>query len=82
MQAKGKKWSDFAVTKSDMVKRTCEHVHKLKTHGKLVRYIRLNLAGENHKLSKCTESSVGAVLQPIDFEFVSRDTPQHNSLGE
>ena len=27
-------------------------------------------------------SSNWAVLQPIDFEFMSRDTPQHNSLAE
>jgi hypothetical protein len=32
-EATGKKWSDFTVTKSDMVERTYEHFHKLKTWG-------------------------------------------------
>ena len=32
-KATGKKWSDFTVTKSDMVEHTCEHLHKSKTHG-------------------------------------------------
>ena len=39
-------------------------------------------AGENLKLSKHAGSSDWAILQPIDFEFTSRDTPQHNSLAE
>jgi hypothetical protein len=30
-KARGKKWSDFTVIKSDMVERICEHFHKLKT---------------------------------------------------
>jgi hypothetical protein len=32
-EAIGKKWSNFTVTKSDMVEHTCEHLHKLKTRG-------------------------------------------------
>ena len=32
-----KKWSDFTQTKSDMVERTCEHLHKLKTSNIVVR---------------------------------------------
>jgi hypothetical protein len=28
-EATEKKWSDFTVTKSDMVERTCEHLKKL-----------------------------------------------------
>ncbi len=39
-------------------------------------------AGENLKLSKHAWSSDWAILQPIDYEFTSRDTPQHNSLAE
>ncbi len=38
-EATGKKWSDFTVTKSDMVERTCVHLHKLKSHNILVCYI-------------------------------------------
>ena len=81
-EATGKKWSDFTVTKSDMVERTCEHLHKLKTRGIPVRYVRLDPAGKNQKLAKRAGSSDWAILQPIDFEFTSRDTPQHNSLAE
>ena len=33
-------------------------------------------------LAKRTGSSDWAMLQPIDFEFTSQDTPQHNSLAE
>jgi hypothetical protein len=51
-KATGKKWSDFTVTKSDMVERTCEHLHKLKTRGIPVRYVRLDPAGENQKTGK------------------------------
>ncbi len=36
-KAPGKKWSDFTQTKSDMVERTCEHLHKLKTSNIVVR---------------------------------------------
>jgi hypothetical protein len=81
-EATGKKWSHFTVTKSDMVEHTCEHLHKLKTHGIPVRYVRLDPAGKNQKLAKRAGSSDWAILQPIDFEFTSRDTPQHNSLAE
>ena len=38
-KATGKKWSDFTVTKSEMVKRTCEHLNKLKSRGISIRYI-------------------------------------------
>jgi hypothetical protein len=81
-EATGKKWNDFTVTKSDMVERSCKHFHKMKTRGVPIHYVRLDLAGENHKLAKRAGSSDWAALQPIDFEFTSRDTPQHNSLAE
>ena len=42
----------------------------------------MDRAGENQKLAKHTGSSDWAILQPIDFEFTSHDTPQHNSLAE
>ena len=47
-----------------------------------MQYMRLDPAGENQKLAKNAGSSNWAMLQPIDFEFTSRDTPQHNSLAE
>ena len=61
---------------------TCEHLSKLKSRGISLKYIQLDPAGENLKLLKCAGSSDWAILQPIDFEFTSRDTPQHNSLAE
>ena len=39
-------------------------------------------AGENHKLAKRAANSEWVALQPLDFEFTSHDTPQHNSLAE
>ena len=39
-------------------------------------------AGENHKLTKHAGSSEWVILQPLDFEFMSHDTPQYNSLAE
>ena len=38
--------------------------------------------GRNQKLAKRAGSSDWAMLQPIGFEFTSRDTNQHNSLVE
>ena len=67
----GEKWSDFMVTKSDMVEHTCEHLHKLKTRGIPVQYVRLDPAGENQKLAKRAGSSDLEILQPGDFEFMS-----------
>lgn len=34
------------------------------------------------KLEKRAESVEWQALQPLDFEFTSRDTPQHNNLAE
>ena len=45
-------------------------------------YIRLDPSGKNQKLAKCVARSDWAILQPLDFEFTSCDTPQHNSLAE
>jgi hypothetical protein len=42
----------------------------------------LDPAGENQKPAKCAGSSDWAILQPLDFEFTSCDTTQHNSLPE
>ena len=81
-KATGKKWSDFTETKVGMVEWACKQLHKFKTCGIGVWYIRLDPAGENMKLAKRASSSDWAALQPIDFEFTSRDTPQHNNLAE
>ena len=68
--------------KSDMIKRTCEHLHKLKSRNIPVRYVRLDPSDKHQKLAKHVASSDWAILQPLGFEFTSCDTPQHNSLAE
>jgi hypothetical protein len=42
----------------------------------------LDPAGKNQKLEKCAGNSDCAILQPLDFEFTSCDTPQQNILAE
>ncbi len=81
-KATGKKWSNFTQTKSDMVERTCERLHKLKSRNIPLHYIRLDPSGKNHKLAKLAVSSNWAILQLLIFEFTSCDIPQHNSLAE
>ena len=39
-ESTGKKWSNFTQIKSDMVERTCEHLHKLKSRNIPVHYVR------------------------------------------
>ncbi len=39
-------------------------------------------SGEIQKLGKHATSSDWVILQSLDFEFTSHDTPQHNSLAE
>ena len=81
-EASGKKWSDFTETKSGMVEPTCEFMHQMKQRQIPIRVVRLDPAGENHKLEKRCSSVDWKELQPIDFEFTSRETPQHNNLAE
>ena len=54
----------------------------MKSRGIPVRYIHLDPAGENHKLVMHAGNNEWAELQPLDFEFTSRETPKHNSLAE
>ena len=44
--------------------------------------IQLDPAGENLKLEKRAWSVKWTPLQPLEFEFTSQDTPQHNNLAE
>ena len=81
-EATGKKRSDFTPTKKGMVECTCEFMHKMKQRGIPITIIWLDPAGENKEL----ETRVGSVewkpLQPVDFEFTSCDTPEHNNLAD
>ena len=81
-EATGKKWADFTPSKSAMVERTCEFMNVMKNRKIPIKTIRLDPAGENLKLEKRAQSAAWQSLQPVSFEFTSRDTPQHNSLAE
>ena len=79
-EATGKKWSDFIDTKIRMFKHTCEFLHLMKAKGLPVTKLRLDPGGENVALEKRAKSVDWKPLQ--QFEFTSRDTPQHNNLAE
>ena len=81
-QAMGKKGVDFKTTKSGMVELTCKFFNVMKAKGIPIRIVCLDPAGENVALEKRCESVDWAHLQPMTFEFTSRDTPQHNSPAE
>ena len=78
----GKKWCDFTATKKEMPEQMCQWLNSMKARGFKVKVIRLDPAGENVALEKRVETAEWKDLQPIDFEFTSRDTPQHNNLAE
>ena len=78
----GKKWCDFTATKKEMPEQMCQWLNSMKARGFMVKIIRLDPAGENTALEKRVETAEWKDLQPIDFEFISRDTPQHNNLAE
>ena len=76
----GMKFSDFYASKTAMVEPTCEQWHKWKTVGLVVKYCRLDNAGENKLLQKRCNSAEWQL--GIEFEFTARDTPQQNHLAE
>jgi hypothetical protein len=78
----GKKWGGFHTTKIGMVEPMCELLNQLKARNIPVLTIRLDSAGENFALEKRCKSAAWASLQPLTFEFTSRNTPQHNSKAE
>ena len=61
---------------------TCEFMHKMKQKGILISKIRLDPASENKELENRVGCVAWAPFQHVDFEFPSRDTPQHNYLAE
>lgn len=74
------KISDFYDTKAGMVEPTCELLNKWKQNNKIVKFIRMDNAGENLKLRARAES-VDWKLN-VTFEMTARDTPQQNHLAE
>lgn len=81
-ESTGKKWCHFTTTKSGMVEPTCEWMNMMKTRGTPVLKIRMDPGGENLKLEKRLKSVDWQSLQPVDCEFTSKGTPQHNSPAE
>ena len=79
-QATGKKWSKFTDMQIGMVEPTCEWMHKMKEKGMAIKVIRLDPAGENVKLEIRSKSADWKLA--TEYEFTSRDTPQHNNLTE
>ena len=74
------KFSDFFDTKDGMVEPTCEQLYRWMQNGKVVKYIRLDDAGENLALQARAHSEAWKLN--IEFEFTGRDTPQRNHLAE
>ena len=79
-QATGKKWSKSTDTKSGMVESTCEWMYKRKERGMAIKVIRLNPAGDNVKLEIRSKSADWKLA--TEYEFTSRETPQHNNLAK
>ena len=61
-----------------MVEPTCEWMHKMKEKAMEIKVVRLNPAGENVKLEIRSKSADWKLA--TEYEFTSRDTPQHNNL--
>ena len=74
------KWSDFFVTKKEMVEPTCEKLHQWKQAGVGVKKIRCDNAGENVSLENRCKSAAWKL--DVEFEYTARDTPQQNSMVE
>ena len=64
-----------------MVERTCEFLNLMKSRNVPIKCIRLDPAGENSALQSRVQSVDWQSLQPIKFEFTSRETLQHNNLA-
>lgn len=81
-EATQKKWSDFTTTKKAFSERSCEWTNQMKARGIPISCFRLDNAGENKKFEQRAQSSDWSHLQPLEFEYTARDTPQHNSYAE
>ena len=54
----------------------------MKQKGNSISIIQLDPAGKNKKLENQVGCVAWAPSQHVNFEFTSRDTPQHNKLAE
>jgi hypothetical protein len=53
----GLKFSQFYDKQSDMVEPTCEHFNRWAQHGKPVKFVRLDNAGENKSMQSGTQTN-------------------------
>ena len=74
------KFSNFFDRKNGMVEPTCEKINKWKQKGIVVKYVRLDNAGENKLLMKRSNSSDWKL--GLEYEFTACDTPQQDHLAE
>eukprot|EP00957_Ditylum_brightwellii_P148840 11331415-Ditylum_brightwellii.AAC.1 len=63
-----------------MIEPTCMMLNKWQQGGKVVKYARLDNAGENIVLAERSDSAAWKLN--TSYEFTARDTPQQNSLVE
>ena len=71
-------WSHFLRKKDHQVKILIEFIKDLKPHGKVVKYIRCDNAGENISFeNECKKEGLG-----IKFEYTSPNSPQFNGRVE
>ena len=76
----GLKITSMHKTKNGMIEPTCSRLHRMKQHGLMPKYIRLDNAGENVKLKERAESRDWKL--GLEWEFTAEGTPQQNSLAE
>eukprot|EP00980_Cylindrotheca_fusiformis_P010432 scaffold2318_cov88-Cylindrotheca_fusiformis.AAC.1 len=74
------KMSGFFDTKNGMVEPTCEMLQQLKADGIVVKYVRMDNAGENLKFEQRANSAAWKLA--IKPEYTARNTPQQNHLAE
>ena len=79
-ESTGRKWCDFTPTKSGMVEQTCEWMHRMKKRSMPIKTVRLDPAGENHKLvKKRAKTSIGRNYnQSISVHFSRYATAQQS----
>jgi hypothetical protein len=70
----------FYEHKNNMVDPLCELINKWKQHNKIVKFVRMDNAGENTAFMKRCQSATWK--HDIKFEMTARDTPQQNHLAE
>jgi hypothetical protein len=74
------KFSGFFHTKDAMIEPTCEQFHKWRQAKLLVKFVRMDGAGENKKLKDRSVTKDWKL--EIKYEITAQATPQQNHLAE